>query len=131
AEGAPEDADFVVALHVGTDAVVAGGHRLRDAGELLDRTRDSFRDEPGKEEREEQRRAAADEERLFDFLEGCELAIERAEEDRGADDVVAGQERLAGEDVAALVDGDGAGLHSAHLLHAGARRIRRTNRAAV
>ena len=38
-EGAAEDSDFVAAIDGRMDGVVAAGNRLRDAGQLLDRMR--------------------------------------------------------------------------------------------
>ena len=134
-EGAAQDAHFVVAIDVRMDRVVAGGDRLRHAGELLDGTGHALGDDPGQDERQQQRDAAADEQRVLDLFVRRQLHVERAEEHRRADRPLLGAERLAGHHELAAVDrlagrrhglaGVDDLLHAGHLLHADRRCIRR------
>jgi hypothetical protein len=52
-ERAPEDAHLVGAVDGRVDVVVAGRDRLRESGQLLDRTRHALGDDPREDEREQ------------------------------------------------------------------------------
>ena len=116
-------------------AVVAGGDRLRDSGEMFDGAGYALGDEPGKDERQQQRCAAAQQQGILDLLEGSELPIERTQEHRRADHVGPAHERLTGHDVRAALDVHCAGRDALagaknsvdilHLLHAHTRSVLR------
>ena len=134
-ERAAEDSDFVAAIDVGMHAVVACGDRLRDSGEMFDGAGYALGDEPGKDERQQQRCAAAQQQGILDLLEGSELPIERTQEHRRADHVGPAHERLTGHDVRAALDVHCAGRDALagaknsvdilHLLHAHTRSVLR------